>query len=158
MTAAGKPPDRSGGKTRSESRFSPVASIQSPTNRTWFCKTTGPSSRNIMSTQGANLGFILNSGSAELRLPQYVTRPSTTVIFRWLRRSSRLVRTVRIGLFSGNATASCTPAFSILRQSAELTRARDPRPSAMARHVTPLDVARINASASAVPVSSSSQM
>ena len=62
------------------------------------------------------------------------------------------------GSLMGSATAICTPASRMRVHSGERVSAREPMPSTMARQTTPRRAARISASATSVPVWSSSQM
>ena len=59
-----------GGALTSDSICSPVSAIQVLKNRCCACRTTGPSQRSRMSTQGAKRAATRNSGSAQFWLPQ----------------------------------------------------------------------------------------
>ena len=159
ITWAGNPgpPGGSGCRKRSP-RSSSTWAIQSPANRYWFCRATGPSNRIIASTHGAYFALMRNSGSAQFWLPQYVTASSITTILRWFRRSMRPRSGRSSALPIGRAVASRTPAAAMALQCSEPRRMREPSASAIARHATRAPAARFSASTTLSPLVSGSQM
>ena len=86
-------------------------------------------------------------------------RLSITTILRWLRMSMRPRKGCTGEKPIGSARASLTPGGGASPASAcDLIISREPRPSAIARQVTPRAAARFSASTTFTPLLSGSQM
>ena len=157
-TTPGANTSGAGGALTSDSICSPVSAIQVLKNRCCACRTTGPSQRSRMSTQGAKRAATRNSGSAQFWLPQKAMRLSMTATLRWLRKSSRpTARWPRRGM-SSSVASTRTPASCNCRQRGERMKAREPSASTITRQATPRRAAAQTASAIWPPWWSSSQM